>query len=138
MIHWNLTLPQFLCDSTVLCLRKFPTASCRHHELRNVHYVPVEQRQFQSIRVDFLTLEGLHVTFENSESPTKFIAMHTLEVYYFNQAGRGLTHSGALSPVYLALLYLQRGHGIGNSFGSLFRWVRHLSPGQSCGTPDVT
>jgi hypothetical protein len=29
-------------------------------------------------------------------------------------------------PVYAAPLYLQRGHGIGNLFGSVFRWVRPL------------
>jgi len=51
--------------------------------------------------------------------------MHPLEVYYLNQAGRGLTTPG-IGPVYSAPLYLKRGHGIGNFFGSLFRWVRPL------------
>ena len=40
--------------------------------------------------------------------------MYPLEVYYLNQAGRGLTQSGWLSLVYSALLYSQREHGIGN------------------------
>ena len=31
-----------------------------------------------------------------------------------------------IGPVYACPLYLQRGHGIGNFFGSLFRWVRPL------------
>jgi len=73
MINCNLISPQFLGDKTVRCMRTFPTASCRHLEFRNVHYVPVEQRQFQSIRIEFLTLEGLHVTFEDSETPTKAV-----------------------------------------------------------------
>ena len=51
--------------------------------------------------------------------------MHPLEVYYLNQAGRGLTTPG-IGPVYSASLYLQRDHGIGNFFGSLFRWVSPL------------
>jgi len=51
--------------------------------------------------------------------------MHPLEVYYVNQAGYGL-NTPRISPVYSAPLYLQRGHGIGNSFGSLFRWVRPI------------
>jgi len=38
------------------------------HEFRNDQYVPVEQRQFQSIRIEFLTLEWLHVPFEDSET----------------------------------------------------------------------
>jgi len=51
--------------------------------------------------------------------------MHPLEVYYLNTAGRGLTTPG-IGPVYSAPLYLQRGHGIGNCFGILFRWFRPL------------
>jgi len=46
-------------------------------------------------------------------------------MYYLNQAGRGLT-TPRIGPVYSAPLYLQRGHGIGNFFGSLFRWVSQL------------
>jgi hypothetical protein len=56
---------------------------------------------------------------------TTFTAMHPLQVYYLNQAGRGLTTPG-IGPVYSAPLYLQGGHGIGNFFGSLFCWVRPL------------
>ena len=51
--------------------------------------------------------------------------MHPLEVNYLNQAGSGLNTEG-IGPVYSAPLYLQRGHGIDNFFGSLFRWVRPL------------
>jgi hypothetical protein len=35
--------------------------------------MPVEQRQFQSIRVEFLTLDGLHVPFEDNWTPTKVV-----------------------------------------------------------------
>ena len=52
--------------------------------------------------------------------------MHPLEVYYLNQAGRGLTHSVEIDPVYAAPLYLQREKGIGNFLGSLFRWFRPI------------
>jgi len=39
--------------------------------------------------------------------------------------GHGLTTSG-IGPVYSVPLYLQRRYGIGNFFGSIFRWVRPL------------
>jgi hypothetical protein len=52
--------------------------------------------------------------------------MHPLEIYYLNQASHGLTPSEEIGPVYAAPLYLQRGNGIGNFFGSLFRWVRPI------------
>jgi len=42
-----------------------------------------------------------------------FTAIHPLEVYYLNQAGRGLT-TPEIGPVYSATLNLQRGHGMGN------------------------
>jgi len=51
--------------------------------------------------------------------------MHPLEVYYLKQACRGLT-TPEIGPVYSALLYLQRGHGIVNFFSSLLRWVRPI------------
>jgi len=54
-----------------------------------------------------------------------FTAKHPLEVYYLNQAGRGLFTPG-IGPVYSDLLYPQRGHGIGNIFGSFLRSVRPL------------
>jgi len=37
-----------------------------------------------------------------------FTTIHALEVYYVNQAGRGLTLPG-IGPVYFASLYLQQG-----------------------------
>jgi hypothetical protein len=47
-------------------MRTFPTTSCQHYDFRNVQYVPVEQRQFQYILIEFHTLEGFHVPFEDS------------------------------------------------------------------------
>ena len=55
-----------------------------------------------------------------------FITMHPLETYYLNQAGRGLPSAPWIGPIYSAPLYLQGGHGIGNSLGTLFRFVRPL------------
>ena len=57
MKYCNHISPQFVGDSNVRCMRTFPTTSCRHYEFRNVQYVLVEQRQFQSIRIECLTLE---------------------------------------------------------------------------------
>jgi len=59
MIYFNLISPQFFGDRTVSCMRTFPTTSCRHYVFRNVQFVPLEQRQIQFIRIEFLTLEGL-------------------------------------------------------------------------------
>ena len=49
--------------------------------------------------------------------------MHPLEVYYHEQAGRGQYDTG-IGPIHTTPPYLQRGHGIGIFFGSLFRWVK--------------
>jgi len=50
--------------------------------------------------------------------------MHRLELYYLRQAGGG---SGTdIGPIYSSHPYLQRGHGIGDFFGSQFRWVRPI------------
>jgi len=52
--------------------------------------------------------------------------MHPLETYYLNQARRGLPSAPAMGPIYSAPIYLQRGHGIGNFLGTLFRFVLPL------------
>ena len=95
-----------------------------------MQYVPVEQRRFQDIRIEFLTTEGLHIPFEDSTMPTKVeasfsqelpvvendikhglgfdnsicITMHSLETYYLNQAGRGHLSAPGISPIYSAPL----------------------------------
>ena len=61
-------------------MRTFPTTSYGYYEFRNVQYVPVEQRQFQSIRIEFLTLEGLRVSIEDSVTPTK-VVLHFRKYY---------------------------------------------------------
>jgi len=52
--------------------------------------------------------------------------MHPLETYYLNQSGRGLPSGPGIGPIYSAAIYLQRGHGIGNILGTLYRFVRPL------------
>jgi len=63
LIYCNLISSQFV----------FPSSSSCQHEFRNVYYVPVEQRRFQDIRIEFLTTEGLHIPFEDSTTPTKVV-----------------------------------------------------------------
>ena len=70
MIYCNIISPQFGGDSTVRYMRTYPNASCRHNGFRNVHYLPVQQRLFHSIRIEFFTFEGLHVRFVDSTTPT--------------------------------------------------------------------
>ena len=141
LIYCNLLSLQFVGDSTFRCTRTFvfhsATSSCQH-EFRNVHYVQVEQRRFQDVRIEFLKTGGTAhpprgqryahkrdasfskelqmVIYKRSVgiSNRTFITMHQLEVYYLNQAGRGLTPE--IGPVYSATLYLHRGHGIGKFF----------------------
>jgi len=73
MIYCNIISPQFVSDGTVRCMRTFPTTSCQLYEFRNVQYLTVKQQQFQSTRIEFLTLEGLHVPFEDSVTSTNVV-----------------------------------------------------------------
>jgi len=75
LLYCSLISPQFLGYSTVRCIRTFrlyPNAMCQH-EFQNVQYLPVEQRRFQDIRMEFLTTEGLDIPFEDSTMPTKVV-----------------------------------------------------------------
>ena len=51
--------------------------------------------------------------------------MYLVEVYYLRQAGRGQYDTG-IGPTYSTPCFLQRGHGNGNFYGRLFRWVKHV------------
>jgi len=50
------------------------------HEFRNLQYVPVEQRRFQDIRIEFMTTEGLHIPFAGINIPTR-VVLHFRENY---------------------------------------------------------
>ena len=76
MIYCNLISRHFVGDNTVRWMRTFPNTSCRHYEFRNVQYAALEHRQFQSFRIEFLTLEELHVPFEDSVTPTKVVVLY--------------------------------------------------------------
>jgi hypothetical protein len=80
MIYCNIISPQFGGDSTVRYMRTYPNASCRHNGFPNVQYLPVQQRQFHSIRIEFFTLEELHVLFEDSTTPRN--VMLQFQKYY--------------------------------------------------------
>jgi len=86
LMYCNLISPQFLGDSTPRCIRTFvfPSSSFQH-EFQNVFYVPVEQRTFQNIRINFLMTEGLHIPFEASTTPTKV-------VLHFRKISSGKVH----------------------------------------------
>ena len=73
MIYCNLISPQFVGDSTVDFMRTFTTASIRHHEYRNVHYVPGGAAAISGHKERVPTLEGLHVPLEDSETLTKVV-----------------------------------------------------------------
>jgi len=50
--------------------------------------------------------------------------MNPLTKYYINQAGVG----EGVGPVYSFPHFIQRGHGIGDVLGSIFRSVRSVAP----------
>jgi len=75
LLYCNVISPQLLGDSTVRCLRTFllyPNAMCQD-EFQNVQNMPLEQRRFQNIRIEFLKTEGLHIPFEDDTMPTKVV-----------------------------------------------------------------
>ena len=103
-------------DSTFHSMRTFrliSSASCGH-EFQNLHYVPVEERRFHDVRIEFLTSDGLHIPFEDSTKPSKFVLhfrkntsgnlyntrlRHHLESYNHNQADRPLSPTTGIGHV---------------------------------------
>jgi hypothetical protein len=54
--------------------------------------------------------------------------MNPLVQYYLHQAGRGLSNGqdSGIGPIYAVPNFIQRGHGIGDTLGSLWLFVRPL------------
>ena len=91
------------------------------HALRGHHYAYESSVSFsQELPVESHIKDGVGI------HNRTFITMHHLETYYLNQEDRGLSPTPGMGPIYAAPLYLQRWHGIGNFFCSLFRFVRPL------------
>src|SRR5215475_4395270 len=53
--------------------------------------------------------------------------MDSLLEYYLHQAGRGSRRgNSSIGPIYYTPPFIQRGRGIGDFFGSLFRWLKPI------------
>ena len=77
--YCNMISAPFLGNGIVGCLRMFifPSTNCDNIFLK-IYYVPVEQRNFQEIRIDFLKTNGKRVPFKDCKIPTK-VVLHFLK-----------------------------------------------------------
>jgi len=144
LLYCSVISLQFVSNVMVRCLRTFifPSTHC-DNIFDKIYFVPVEQRKFQQIRIEFLKTDCKRVPFKDSKIPTKvilylrknyhrlfvikkrrqdyyatFLLMHPLELYYRRQVGGG-SETG-IGPIYSTPPYLQRGHGIGYFFAISF------------------
>jgi len=67
----------------VRCLRTFifPSTNCEN-VFDKIYYVPVEQRKFYEIRIEFLLTNGKRVPFKDSNVPTK-VVLHFRKNYHW-------------------------------------------------------
>ena len=74
LIYCNVISPQFVGSNMVRCLRTFiyPSTTCENI-FDKIYYVPVEQRKFQEIRIQFLLTNRNRVPFKDSKVPTKVV-----------------------------------------------------------------
>ena len=70
-----------MVDNTARVLRTFIYLSLHgQHTFSEIYYVPVEQRNFQDIRIEFLKLDGKRVGFKDSKTPAK-VVLHIRKNY---------------------------------------------------------
>ena len=74
LLYCNLISPQFISDQTARVLGTFifPSTSCQYN-FTEVFYVPVEQRNFQDIQIEFLKLDGTRLKLKDSTKPSKMV-----------------------------------------------------------------
>ena len=93
------------------------------HHLCGQHYA---NKSGASFTQELPVVEKIYTKFGVGIHNMTFSTMHTLETYYLNQVGRGLSPTPGIGPIYSAPLYLRRGQVISNFLCTLFRFVRPL------------
>jgi len=73
----------FVGSDMVRCLRTFifPSINCEN-VFDKIYYVPVEQRKFHEIRIEYLLTNGNRVSFKDSKVPTK-VVLHFRKNYHW-------------------------------------------------------
>ena len=74
LVYWNVVAPQYIGGDMVRCLRTFifPSTTCENL-FHKVYCVPVEQRKFQWIWIEFIITNGKRVPFKDNKVPTKIV-----------------------------------------------------------------
>ena len=74
LFYCNVIAPQYIDSDLVRCLRTFfyRSTTCEN-VFHKIHYVRVEQRKFQEIRIEILKANGKRVHFKGSKVPTKVV-----------------------------------------------------------------
>jgi len=74
LIYCNLIATQYIGSDMIRCLRTFiyPSTTCENL-FDKIYYVPVEQRKFQEIRIEFLITNSKPDPFKDSKVPTKVV-----------------------------------------------------------------
>ena len=72
LVYSNLITQQLVGNDTVHCLLTFIFPPFTASVYLKTFYVPVEQRRFQEIRIEFLKMKGKLVPFKDSKNPSKW------------------------------------------------------------------
>ena len=74
LIYCDLIEPQFVGEDKVRVIRPiivWPASGI--HLYQNIHYFPVEKREFQDIRIEIKKLNGEPPEFQNTDVPVKVV-----------------------------------------------------------------
>jgi len=82
LVYCNVISPQFVGNDIVRCLSTFifPSTNCENI-FEKINYVPVEQQNFQEIRIEFIQKEVKRVPFKASNITTK-VVLHFRKNYH--------------------------------------------------------
>jgi hypothetical protein len=71
LIYCDLIMPQFMGSQYIRCLRTLPKYD--EHTFKNVYYMPVERRAFQTISIVIAHIHGDKIPFKPSDVPTNVV-----------------------------------------------------------------
>jgi hypothetical protein len=83
LVYCVVISPQFVGSDMVRCLRTFIFSSTNcENVFDNIYYVPVEQRKFHEVRIEFVLTNGKRVPFKYSKVLTN-VVLHFCKNYHW-------------------------------------------------------
>jgi hypothetical protein len=72
-IYCNVIAPQLMCADCVRCLRCITWPQYPDIRFHQIQYMPVQKREFKTLSIAFIGMDGKQIELKNSDMPTRLV-----------------------------------------------------------------